>query len=131
MNRFIVIPCVVVVTICGIGMSRSCGSDTEIQEQLCTRLLKTADSPGTFRAASNSCIQAAVGHKERADRAAGSRRQHELLFEAAFMVLAAQAESHAETRTRAVNYLLRQETSRALFEHVRFRLLSKRMLHAC
>jgi hypothetical protein len=93
-NRPVVTLSFIVAIVCSVGVRAGYARDTAIQEQLCTRLLQSADSPGTYRAASNTCIQASVGHKERADRVVGSQRQHELLFEAAFMVMAAQAESH-------------------------------------
>lgn len=69
-------------------------ADTSTAEQFCVLLLDNADSPVTYRYASDECLQAAARHKERADSASGERRQQELLFQAGFMILAAEAESH-------------------------------------
>lgn len=102
MTRFVTTASFVGALLCVVSVTSVSASDTEMQEQLCLRLSKSADSPGTWRAASNTCIQAAVGRKDRADRASGPTQQHEQLFEAAFMVMAAQAESHGgdpETRS--------------------------------
>lgn len=69
-------------------------ADLVVDEQLCVRLSQKADSPEMWRQASNTCIAAAVDHKNRADRLSGARRQQELLMQAAFMVFAAVAERH-------------------------------------
>jgi hypothetical protein len=69
-------------------------ADTALYESLCTRLMEAADSPATYHQASNVCLQAAVGHKRLAEQTTGAHRQSQLLLQAGFMTLAAQAESH-------------------------------------
>jgi hypothetical protein len=63
-------------------------------QQLCLRLLKAADSPGTYHAASNACIQTAAGYKDRADSENGERRQRDRLLEGGYELAIARAEAH-------------------------------------
>ena len=79
--------------VCGITFSHltaAIADDLRVYEDLCMRLSRAATTSGTYHAASSTCIQAAVGHKDLADSASGRVRQSEQLKQAAYVLFAAQ-----------------------------------------
>lgn len=96
LNRFPALATALIMTaaLFGVSINAARAADTPIDDDLCTRLMAAADSPGTYHFASSACLQAAVGHKRLADASSGATRQRQLLLQAGFMTLAAQAESH-------------------------------------
>ncbi len=55
-------------------------------ERMCVGLSRTANSPGTYEAESNTCISACGDRKRAADTATGDERQTNVLYAAGFSV---------------------------------------------